>query len=109
MKNQKTLILIAIIATDPMNPKAIVFDKYALGINKIILEVDPILIKFEFIVFQRNFVLINEGLLEIDFSEFTFEVIDDGIFGVICVEISIRKDILDFKLLAVKILEFLPV
>jgi hypothetical protein len=45
-------------------------------------------------------------LLEIDFREVTFEVIDNGILGVVRIEIGVSVYELNFKWFAEKFLEF---
>jgi hypothetical protein len=63
--------------------------------NIIFLEADPIFIEFEFIVFEGNVVIIGEGLLYIEERIVEFEVLDDGILGVVRVEVGVRVDVLD--------------
>ena len=61
--------------------------------NKIIIETKPILIKFEIVVFQGNLVIVEEGLFDIKICVYVFEVLDDGILGVVRVEIGVGEDI----------------
>jgi hypothetical protein len=63
--------------------------------NIIIIEADPIFIEFEIVAFERNIVITCVGLLEIDFHEVAFEIIVDGILGVVRVEIGVSVNVFD--------------
>jgi hypothetical protein len=61
----------------------------------IIMKGNPIFLEFEIIVFERNIIIIRERLLKIEFRVVAFKVLDDGILGVVRVEIGVREDVFD--------------
>jgi hypothetical protein len=73
----------------------VILHKNSICLYIIILETKPIHVHFELMVFQRNFNLICEILLDTKIHVVAFEFLDDGVLRIVDIEICTRVDVLD--------------
>jgi hypothetical protein len=108
-KKKRTRILIIFIPAGGINIQSMILHENPTGMHIIIMKTDPVLLKFEIVVFEVNFKLICDILKDVELRVVAFDVMNDWVLSVVRVEVGVRVDVMDLLGFYENVLELLDI